>query len=161
MGEYLQGKEFINGKDGELQFIKDGQIIPVWGSSKFKASTTPKIASRGQIGTRQIISKPTSFENKVTLTADYYMVGVVTEWLTEFKNTGIWPKIDMMVVNHDKGTSQGRMSKLYKDLVPDGEVNLQELDESNETGLTVDLTFKFSDWEPLSNFSLPTGIGRE
>ena len=35
MGEYLQGEEFTNGKDGEIQFIKDGTIIPVYGSSKF------------------------------------------------------------------------------------------------------------------------------
>ena len=83
-----------------------------------------------------MISKPTSFENKIALTADYYLVGVLTQWLMEFKSTGIWPKIDMMAVNNDKGTSLGRMSKLYKDLVPDGEISLQELDEANETGLT-------------------------
>lgn len=161
MGEYLQGEEFTNGKDGEIQFIKDGLIIPVYGSSKFKASSTPKVITRGQIGTRRLISKPTSFENKITLTADYYMVGVMTDWLLEFKATGKWPKIDLMAVNHDKGTSLGRMSKVYFDLVPDGEISLQELDESNESGLTTELTFKFSDWDSLSNFTLPTNIGRE
>ena len=161
MGEYLQGEEFTNGKDGEIQFIKDGTIIPVYGSSKFKASSTPKVITRGQIGTRRLISKPTSFENKITLTADYYMVGVMTDWLLEFKATGKWPKIDLMAVNHDKGTSLGRMSKVYFALVPDGEISLQELDESNESGLTTEMTFKFSDWDSLSNFTLPTNIGRE
>lgn len=161
MGEYLQGEEFTNGKDGEMQFIKDGQVIPVYGSSKFKASSTPKTITRGQIGTRRLISKPTSFENKITMTADYYFVGIMTDWLLEFKRTGKWPKIDMMVVNHDKGTSLGRKSNIYFDLVPDGEISLQELDESNESGLMVDLTFKFSDWDSLSNFNLPTKIGRE
>ena len=161
MGEYLQGEEFTNGKDGEIQFIKDGTIIPVYGSSKFKASSTPKVITRGQIGTRRLISKPTSFENKITLIADYYMVGILTDWLLEFKDTGKWPKINLMAVNHDKGTSLGRMSKVYFDLVPDGEISLQELDESNESGLTTELTFKFSDWNSLSNFSLPTNIGRE
>lgn len=161
MGEYLQGEEFTNGKDGEMQFLKDDTIIPVYGSSKFKATTTPKVITRGQIGTRRLISKPTSFENKITLTADYYMAGVITKWLMEFKETGKWPRIDLMAVNYDKGTSLGRMSKIYRDLVPDGEITLQELDESNETGLMLELTFKFSDWESLSNFSLPENIGRE
>lgn len=161
MGEYLRGEDFTNGKDGEIQFIKDGTIIPVLGASKFKASSTPKLASREQIGTRQIISKPTSFENKITITADYYMVGVMTEWLLEFKNTGKWPQINLMAVNHDKGTSLGRMSKLFKDLVPDGDLTLQELDDAANTGLMVDLNFKFSDWEPLSNFGMPTAIGKE
>lgn len=161
MGEYLQGEEFTNGKDGEMHFIKGGVILPVYGSSKFKATTTPKVITRGQIGTRRLISKPTSFENKITMTADYYMVGIMTDWLLEFKETGKWPKIDMMAVNYDKGTSLGRMSKVYCDLVPDGEISLQELDESNESGLLAELTFKFSDWESLSNFDLPTNVGRE
>lgn len=161
MGEYLRGEEFTNGKDGEMQFIKDGEIIPILGSSKFKATTTPKVINRGQIGTRRIISKPTSFENKITITADYYMVGVMTDWLLEFKETGKWPQINLMAVNYDKGTSLGRMSKLFKDLVPDGELTLQELDEAAESGLMCELTFKFSDWESMGNFALPTNIGKE
>lgn len=161
MGEYLRGEEFTNGKDGEMQFIKDGTVIPIYGSSKFKASTTPKVITRGQIGTRRLISKPTSFENKITMTADYYMVGVMTDWLLEFKETGKWPQINLMAVNYDKGTSLGRMSKLFKDLVPDGEITLQELDEAAESGLMCELTFKYSDWESMSNFSLPTNIGKE
>lgn len=161
MGEYLKQEEFVNGKDGDIQFIKDGSVIPVLGSSKFSAVTTPDTGSRGQIGTRLKLTKIKGFTNKLTMSCDYYMVGIITEWLLEFKATGKWPKIDCMAVNHDKGTSLGRMAKIYKDLVPEGDIPLQTLDEASENGLMVDLTFNFSDWESLSNFSAPSGVGRE
>lgn len=162
MGEYLKAEEFTNGKDGEIQFIVNGNdIIPVLGSSKFSASTTPKVSSRGQIGTRNMQNKIASFENKISLTADYYLVSTIREWLIGLERTGKWPKIDMMAVNYDQGTSLGRMSTVYKDLVPDGEVMLQLLDEAAENGLTMDLTFKFSSWNSLGEFNDPEGIGRD
>ncbi len=162
MGEYLKSAEFTNGKDGEMQFIVDNSaIIQVLGSSKFSASTTPKVSSRGQIGTRTKQSKITGFENKITLTADYYLIGTIRSWLLEQKRTGKWPKIDMMAVNHDKGTSLGRMSTLYKDLVLTDEVPLQSLDESAEDGLTIDLNFVFSDWDSLNEFGNPMETGKE
>lgn len=161
MGAYLQGEEFTNGKDGELQFIQSGLIIPILGASKFKAVATPKIITRGQIGTRRMISKPTTIDYKITITADYYMVGVMIGWLKEFEQTGKWPKIDLMVVSEDKGTSLGRLSMTYSDLVPDGDITLQELDESADNGLMTELTFKSSGYKPLNNFGLPVNIGRE
>lgn len=35
MGEFLTTQEFTNGTDGELTFLKEGEVIPVWGSQKF------------------------------------------------------------------------------------------------------------------------------
>lgn len=159
---YLKSQEFTNGKDGEMQFIENGsKIVPVLGASKFSASTTPKVTSRGQIGTRNKQSKITGFDNKITITADYYLIKVIRNWLTKYKKTGKWDKIDMMAVNHDKGTSMGRMSTLYKDLVLTDEVPLQKLDESVEDGLTIDLNFVFSEWESMDEFGEVTEIGRE
>ena len=89
------------------------------------------------------------------------MVGLLTEWNQEFERTGKWPKIDLIATNEDKGTSQGRLSKQYLDLVPDGEITEQELDEANEIGLTVDITFKASGVKVLENLKRPTNIGRE
>lgn len=66
-----------------------------------------------------------------------------------------------MAINHDKGTSLGRMSTLYKDLVLTDEVPLQKLDESVEDGLTIDLNFIFSDWESMDEFGEVQGVGRE
>lgn len=161
MGEYLLNDEFTNGADGEVQFVVAGKLVPVYGSMKLKASATPKTTKRGQIGTRQKQSKITSWENKITMTVDYWVVGLMTDWLKEFERTGKWPKIDLMAINDDKGTSLGRMSKRYYGLVPDGEITLQELDESNESGLTTELTWSFERWDSLSNLSVPNGIGRE
>lgn len=161
MGKYLMAEEFTNGRDGVIQFICNGEIIPVLGSSKFAATTTPKLASRGQIGTRTIQSKITTFENKIAMTADYYVVELIRSWLLEFKKTGKWPKIDMMAINEDQGTSMGRMSTSYKDLVLDGDVPLQMLDEATENGLTIDINFRFRDWDSLSEFNDPQGTGEE
>lgn len=159
--KYLLSQDFTNGADGQIQFMKDGQIIPVYGASKFKATSSPTIGSRGQIGTRNKQHRIKDFENKIKLTADYYMVAVITEWLKEMKKTGVWPKIDMMAVNTGKGTSMGMMSKTYYDLVPDGEIPLQELDDAAADGLMAELTFKFRDWEDLENFKMPTHVGNE
>lgn len=158
---YLKAEEFTNGKDGDMQFIADGIIVPVLGASKFSATTSPKVASRGQIGTRNKQSKITGFENKISLTADYYLIKEIRNWLLEYKKTGKWKKIDLMAINHDKGTSLGRMSTLYKDLVLTDEVPLQKLDESVEDGLTIDLNFIFSDWESMDEFGEVQGVGRE
>lgn len=159
---YLKSQEFTNGKDGEMQLIVNGsKVIPILGASKFKASTTPKVTSRGQIGTRNKQSKITGFDNKLSLTADYYLIKEIRAMLNSFKKTGKWDKIDLMAVNHDKGTSMGRMSTLFKDLVLTDEVPLQELDESIEDGLTIDINFVFSEWESLDEFGNPQEIGRE
>lgn len=162
MGDFLKAQEFTNGKDGEIQFIIDNSdIVQVLGASKFKASTTPKVSERGQIGTRNKQSKMTTFENKIALTADYYLIGIIRGWLLSQKRTGKWPKIDLMSVNYDKGTSLGRMSTLYKDLVLTDEVPLQILDESVEDGLTIDINFVYSDWDSLDEFGRPVEIGKE
>lgn len=161
MGEYLRSEDFTNGKDGQIQFLKDGQAIMLYGSQKFKATATPKTSQRGQIGTRNKQTKISGFENKITITADYWTVGLMTEWLQEFKKTGKFPKVDCQVINHDKGTSLGKMSKVYFDLMPTGDITLQELDESNEDGLVNELEFSFRDWDSLQNFSRPSAIGRE
>lgn len=161
MGEYLTTQEFTNGTDGELAFLKAGEVIPVWGSQKFKATRSSTTTSRGQIGTRRKLNKITKQEYKITMTCDYWVVGLLTEWNQEFERTGKWPKIDLIATNEDKGTSQGRLSKQYLDLVPDGEITEQELDESNEAGLTMDITFKASGVKVLENLKRPTNIGRE
>lgn len=161
MGEYLSTQEFTNGTDGELTFLKDGEVIPIWGTQKFKATRSSTTISRGQIGTRRKLSKITKQEFKLTMTCDYWMVGLMTEWNQEFEDTGKWPKIDLIATNEDKGTSQGRLSKQYLDLVPDGEISEQELDEANESGLTMEITFKASGVKVLENLKRPTNIGRE
>lgn len=161
MGEYLSTQEFTNGTDGELTFLKDGEVIPIWGTQKFKATRSSTTISRGQIGTRRKLSKITKQEFKITMTCDYWMVGLMTEWNQEFEDTGKWPKIDLIATNEDKGTSQGRLSKQYLDLVPDGEISEQELDEANESGLTMEITFKASGVKVLENLKRPTNIGRE
>lgn len=159
--KYLMQSEFTNGADGEMQFMKAGQILPVYGASKFKATSSPTIGSRGQIGSRNKQYSIKEFENKIKLTADYYLVGVLTDWLVEFKRTGIWPEIDMMAINTGKGTSMGQMSKIYYGLVPDGEIPLQELDSAAADGLMCDVNFKFRDWDNIDNVKLPSGIGAE
>ena len=50
---------------------------------------------------------------------------------------------------------------VYYDLVPDGDITLQELDESKDEGLTTDATFTFRDWDELEAFKRPSNIGRE
>lgn len=159
MSDFLKAQEFTNGKDGEIQFIIDNvTVVSVLGSSKFSASTTPKVTERGQIGTRNKQAKIAGFENKITLTADYYLVSVIRGWLIAFRRSGKWPKIDLMAVNEDEGTSLGRMSTLYKDLVLTDEVPIQKLDESVEDGLMIDLNFVFSDWDSLGEFKDLDGV---
>lgn len=161
MSEYLGAEGFTNGKDGELQFLIDGKVIPILGATKFKAATTPKVASRGQIGTRTKQSKITGFENKIAMTADYYLITEIRKLLINQKRTGAWPKVDMMAVNFDKGTGMGRMCTLYKDLVLTDEVPLQILDEAVDDGLTLELNFVFSYWDSLDEFGKPVHTGKE
>ena len=85
----------------------------------------------------------------------------MTDILKKYKKTGIFPKVDCQCINNDKGTSLGIMSKVYYDLVPDGDITLQELDESKDEGLTTDATFTFRDWDELEAFKRPSNIGRE
>lgn len=161
MSEILRSEDFTNGTDGQIQFIKDGEIITLYGSQKAKASTTPETTSRGQIGSRNKQTKIKNFKNKLSITSDYWTVQLLRDWLLEFRRTGRFPKIDCQMVNDDKGTSLGRMSTVYYDLVPDGDITLQELDENVEDGLLNELTFTFSDWDELEKFGRPKNIGRE
>ena len=32
MGEYLRSEDFVNGKDGQIQLVVDGEIITLYGS---------------------------------------------------------------------------------------------------------------------------------
>ncbi|EJU21175.1 PF09393 family protein [Peptoanaerobacter stomatis] len=161
MGEYLRSEDFVNGKDGQIQLVVDGEIITLYGSQKFKASSTPETSERGQIGTRNKQSKIKGFKNKISITADYWFVQVMTDILKKYKKTGIFPKVDCQCINNDKGTSLGVMSKVYYDLVPDGDITLQELDESKDEGLTTDIAFTFRDWDELEAFNRPANIGRD
>lgn len=161
MDGYLRSQDFTNGTDGQIQFIVDNEVITLYGSQKFKATTSPKTGERGQIGTRNKQTKITGFTNKIKITADYWTVQLMTDILLKFKNTGKFPKIDCQCINYDKGTSLGRMSKVYYDLVPDGEITLQELDETVENGLMTELSFSFRTWDELEGFARPQNIGRD
>lgn len=161
MGGYLKAQDFVNGKDGQIQFIVDGEIITLYGSQKFKATTSPETSGRGQIGTRNLQTKIKGFKNKISITTDYWFVQVMSDVLKKYKKTGIFPKIDCQCVNNDVGTSLGEMSKVYYDLVPESDITLQELDESKDDGLTAEYTFTFRDWDELSAYARPTNIGRD
>ena len=72
MGEYLRSEDFVNGKDGQIQLVVDGEIITLYGSQKFKASSTPETSERGQIGTRKKKIKFKAFKNKIYINADFW-----------------------------------------------------------------------------------------
>lgn len=161
MSGYLKSQDFVNGKDGQIQFVVDGEIITLYGTQKFKAITTPETSGRGQIGTRNLQTKIKGFKNKISITYDYWFTQVMTDILKKYKATGIFPKVDCQCINNDKGTSLGEMSKVYYDLVPEADIILQELDESKDDGLTGDVTFTFRDWDELQAYKRPTNIGRD
>lgn len=75
--------------------------------------------------------KPTGLTVKISMTI-YKCTDVFDEVIEKFKNTGVLPTFDVQVTSEDPATSIGSSSKVYNNVVIDGDVLLSMFDADGE-----------------------------
>ncbi|MEG1478313.1 MAG: phage tail tube protein, partial [Clostridiales bacterium] len=78
-----------------------------------------------------------------------------------YRKTGEFKPFDMLIINYDKGTGLGRRSASFTNCTLYGDVPLATLDSSIDDALTIDVKFKYDEFQIIEDFSAPTAIGRE
>lgn len=122
---------------------------------KFKASikvNKTKIPILGKPGKG---NKPAGWEGTWTATA-HYNTSVLRAMLTEYKNTGIMPKMIIEVINEDKSSGVGKQTVILYGCEIDDAV-LAAFD-ADSTALQEDISGTFDDWKLPNEFKIMSGM---
>lgn len=114
---------------------------------KFEAIVKPKIVSVPILGKRGGGHKPNGWEGTFSGTA-HYNSDILRGYLQYYKETGVFPEIELSIVNDDRASRLGSTSTLLKNVLFDSMV-LAKIDaEANY--LTEDISGTFDDFKKTS-----------
>lgn len=98
--------------------------------------------------------KPTGLTVKVKMTI-YKCTEVFDNVLETFKNTGVMPTMDIQVTSEDSATSIGSSSKIYNDVILDGDVLLSMFDAEGDF-IEQSIEGYAQDWNSASKYVNPS-----
>ncbi len=153
---FMDIKDTISGKQGEIHFTIDGNVEEQIGIQKITTKKTIKDRKFNTIGTLQEQSKVTGTANSGTMTINYCMVTTFSKMLEKFEETGEMPQFDIMVTNYDPATSVGKRVVKYYDCVLTGDIEMSKLDGTTDESITTDINFSYRYDKVLSDYSKPT-----
>lgn len=161
MSIFLKIQDTVNGRRGRVYFTIGGRRYEVPGIQKIEAHDTVKERSMSTIGTVKTQTALAGVEGSGSMTINYYAVSTFGEMMASYRKEGRFTPFDILIVNEDKSTSLGRRSSLFSQCVLTGDVPLALLDATNDDSLTVDIRFKYLEYENLEDFAMPSHVGSE
>ncbi len=161
MSIYLKIQDAVNGRKGQVYFTIDGRRYEVPGIQKIEAHDTIKERSMNTVGTVKTQTALAGVEGSGTMTVNYYAVSTFGKMMESYRKNGQYTSFDILIVNEDKSTSLGRRSSLFSQCVLSGDVPLALLDATADDSLTIDIHFKYLEYENLEDFTSPANVGSE
>ena len=161
MSIFLKIQGTVDGKLGSVYFTIDGRRYEVPGIQKIEAHDSVKERSMRTVGTVKTQTAVAGVEGSGSLTIQYYAVATFGKIIDSYRRTGELKPFDMLIVNYDKGTGLGRRSASFTNCTLYGDVPLAILDSTIDEALTIDVKFKFDEFNIIEDFGEPTAIGRE
>ena len=109
------------------------------------------------IGTKKAQDKPGSVKQTGTMTV-YYGTPLFLDMLAQYIRNGVMPYFNLQTTNDDPTTTVGVQTVVYYNCKLSGTIPLSILDAEADM-LTMDISFTYEDFEPLSTFHDPAETG--
>lgn len=154
---FLLERDTLNGAAGKAVIIQDGQVKDLFGAKNVKTQAEISSSDMKVIGTKKAQQKPGSVKQTGTMTV-YYGTPLFLEMLAQYVRTGVMPYFNLQVTNDDPTATVGVQTVAYYDCKLTGTIPLSVLDAEADM-LTVDVSFSYEDFEPLSSFHDPAATG--
>lgn len=159
MGQFLLGRDTVNGAEGSVVVTIDGRNSVVAGMRNITANAEIQSNDMRVIGTRKIQAKNNGA--KLTGTGNvYYGFDYFRKMALEYVNTGVSPEFALQITNDDPATSLGRQVTAIYGCQLTGTIPLAILN-SEEAMLNYDFTFSYSRIADLESFNAPSTYGIE
>ena len=150
---FLLERDTLNGAAGKAVIIQDGQVKDLFGAKNVKTQAEISSSDMKVIGTKKAQQKPGSVKQTGTMTV-YYGTPLFLEMLAQYVRTGVMPYFNLQVTNDDPTATVGVQTVAYYDCKLTGTIPLSVLDAEADM-LTMDVSFSYEDFEPLSSFHDP------
>lgn len=157
---YLEVDDVVDGKAGVAWLKYDGTLTELIGTDKVEAVDTIETEDFKTIGSRKTQTKVKGISGKFTFEIQYHAVKIFSGMVQRYRKTGKLPKFGLVVENNDDTTSLGKRIVSYTDCVLDGDV-ISSLLTTEDNGMKMTISGKYSDSEVLQDFEDPYNIGRE
>ena len=154
---FLLERDTLNGAAGKAVIIQDGQVKDLFGAKNVKTQAEISSSDMKVIGTKKAQQKPGSVKQTGTMTV-YYGTPLFLEMLAQYVRTGVMPYFNLQVTNDDPTTTVGVQTVAYYDCKLTGTIPLSVLDAEADM-LTMDVSFSYEGFEPLSSFHDPAATG--
>ncbi len=154
---FLLERDTLNGAAGKAVIIQDGQVKDLFGAKSVKTQAEISSSDMKVIGTKKAQQKPGAVKQTGTMTV-YYGTPLFLDMLAQYIRTGVMPYFQLQTTNDDPTTTVGVQTVAYYDCKLTGTIPLSVLDAEADM-LTMDVSFTYEDFEPLSGFHDPAATG--
>ncbi len=154
---FLLERDTLNGAAGKAVIIQNGQVKDLFGAKSVKTQAEISSSDMKVIGTKKAQQKPGSVKQTGTMTI-YYGTPLFLDMLAQYIRTGVMPYFNLQVTNDDPTTTVGVQTVAYYNCKLTGTIPLSVLDAEADM-LTVEVSFSYEDFEPLSSFHDPAETG--
>ncbi len=154
---FLLERDTLNGAAGKAVIIQNGQVKDLFGAKSVKTKAEISSSDMKVIGTKKAQQKPGSVKQTGTMTI-YYGTPLFLDMLAQYIRTGVMPYFNLQVTNDDPTTTVGVQTVAYYNCKLTGTIPLSVLDAEADM-LTVEVSFSYEDFEPLSSFHDPADTG--
>lgn len=154
---FLLERDTLNGAAGKAVVIRDGQVQELFGAKNVKTQAETAVSDMKVIGTKKAQQKPGAVKLTGTMTV-YYGTPLFLDMVAQYIRTGVMPYFNLQVTNDDPTATVGVQTVAYYNCKLTGTIPLSVLDADADM-LTMDVSFTYEDFEPLSSFHAPAETG--
>lgn len=154
---FLLERDTINGASGKAVITIDGQVNELFGAKNIKTQVEIATADMKVIGTKRVQKKPGAVTQTGTMTI-YYGTPLFLDMVAQYVRTGVMPYFNLQTTNDDPTTTVGAQTVIYYNCKLSGTIPVSILD-SDVDMLTMDISFTYEDFEPLTRFHGPAETG--
>jgi hypothetical protein len=154
---FLLERDTLHGSAGKAVIIQDGQVKDLFGAKNVKTQAEISSTEMKVIGTKKAQDKPGSVKQTGTMTV-YYGTPLFLDMLAQYIRNGVMPYFNLQTTNDDPTTTVGVQTVVYYNCKLSGTIPLSILDAEADM-LTMDISFTYEDFEPLSTFHDPAETG--
>lgn len=154
---FLLERDTLNGAAGKAVITQDGQVKELFGAKNVKTQAEITSSDMKVVGTKKVQQKPGAVKQTGTMTI-YYGTPLFLEMVHQYIHKGVMPYFNLQVTNNDPTTTVGVQTVAYYNCKLTGTIPLSVLDADADM-LTLDVSFSYEDFEPLSNFHDPAETG--
>lgn len=154
---FLLERDTLDGAAGKAVIIQDGQVKDLFGAKNVKTQAEISSSDMKVIGTKRAQQKPGSVKQTGTMTV-YYGTPLFLDMVAQYARTGVMPYFNLQITNDDPTPTVGVQTVAYYNCKLTGTIPLSILDAEADM-LTMDVSFTYEDFEPLSSFHDPAETG--